>query len=450
MDTQYKFVMKYKYILLSCLFFPVCAAGAITDVAGGNHHTFWIEKGTVFSTGQDLHKPLSRNTYIGGKLGRPVDDAVLPGKDPNNPVARANYNPGVAPVQGLEGQRVVKVASGQNDGAAITAAGRLYMWGPNDHGQLGLADRQQRRKATRVPLPADLRVRDVAIGNAHTLVLSEDGTVYGMGLNRNGVLGLGLREHVLTPTRIPGLDHEKIIAVAAAQNTHSLFLAASGKLYGCGRNTAHALGDVSHPGMILTRVVQIPAPVAFVAIGVGVHTSFALTAEGHLYGWGKGAKGHFARTLPDGSPDLSSLPQPTRLTNAPPHLVEVAAGSRHTVVRNAAGEVFTWGIHTVSSGQLGIGPPTIPGPGRIAGQIISDPQPVPLPGNARAVGVDSMANNVFVLTAQDALYGWGSTAQGRLGAPVDAFHKIVLPSGSTKFLAYEPVRIGVSPTDSPQ
>lgn len=448
MDTQYNIVMKYKYILLSCLLLPVCAAGPITDVAGGNHHTFWIQQGTVFSTGQDLHKPLSEDAYIGGKLGRPIDNAVLQGKDPNDRIAKANYNPGVAPVHGLEGQHVVKVASGQNDGAAITAEGRLFMWGPNDHGQLGLADRQQRRKATRVPLPADLRVRDVAIGNAHTLVLSEDGTVYGMGLNRNGVLGLGLREHVLTPTRIPGLDHEKIIAVAAAQNTHSLFLAASGKLYGCGRNAAYALGDISQPGTIISRVVQIPAKVPFVAIGVGVHTSFAITAQGHLYGWGEGGKGHFARALKDGSPDLPSLPQPTRITNAPPHLVEVAAGSRHTVVRNAAGEVFTWGIHTVSSGQLGIGQPVPQGADRIAGQIITTPQKVPLPGKARAAGIDSMANNVFVLTARDALYGWGSTAQGRLGAPVDAFHKIVLPSGSTQYLAYEPVRIGVPPTAS--
>lgn len=430
-----------RYLLL----LPLLAHGlpaAIGDVAGGNHHTFWIEDGIVYSTGQDLHKATGPSSYVGGKLGRPIDDKVLPGKDPDALLARADYNPSARPVRGLEGRTIVKVASGQNDGAAITAEGLLFMWGPNDHGQLGLGDRKQRREAVRVPLPAGVRVRDVAIGNAHTLVLSEDGRVYGMGLNRNGVLGLGLRKRIPVPTLIPGFEGRRVVAVAAAQNSHSLFLTAAGDVYGCGRNSAHLLGDVAEEGARVLRVVRVPAAESFVAIGVGVRTSFAITAQGALYAWGDGSKAHFARILPDGSPDLSDLRRPTRIDNAPPGIVEVAAGSRHTVVRTADGKVYTWGIHTVLSGQLGIGKPAAGEPGGIAGEVHPLPQRVRVPGDAPVVALDSMANNVFLLTADDALYGWGSTAHGRLGGPVDAFHSAETVSGAKKDLAYEPVRLG--------
>lgn len=427
-------------ILLALLAHGLSAG--ISDVAGGNHHTYWIEDGIVYSTGQDLHKATGPSSYVGGKLGRPIDDKVLPEKDPDSLLARADYNPGPRPVRGLDGQTVVKVASGQNDGAALTAGGLLFMWGPNDHGQLGLGDTKQRREAVRIPLPDGVRVRDVAIGNAHTLVLSEDGRVYGMGLNRNGVLGLGFREQVSVPTLIPGFEGKRVVAIAAAQNSHSLFLTAAGDLYGCGRNAAYALADVAAKGARVCRIVRIPTAESFVAIGVGVRTSFAITAEGALYAWGDGSKAHFARTLPGGSADLSDLRRPTRIENAPPEIVEVAAGSRHTVVRTAGGDVYTWGIHTVLSGQLGIGKPSAGEPGGIAGEVHAVPQQVGIPGDAPAVSLDSMANNVFLLTGDGAMYGWGSTAHGRLGGPVNAFDSAETVSGATKYLAYEPVRLG--------
>jgi hypothetical protein len=40
------------------------------------------------------------------------------------------------------------------------------------------------------------------------------------------------------------------------------------------------------------------------------------------------------------------------------------------------------------------------------------------------------------------LYGWGSTAHGRLGGPVNAFDSAETVSGAKKYLAYKPVRLG--------
>ena len=145
-------------LLLTCAgAIPAVAAGnGMTGVAGGNHHSYFLHEGTVYSTGEDFQKRTGPDSYIGGKLGRPIDEQVLPGADPASLVARSIYNPSIEPVRGLEGLEIVAVASGQNDGAAITASGELYMWGPNDHGQLGLGDLNARHEAARVPLPAGL------------------------------------------------------------------------------------------------------------------------------------------------------------------------------------------------------------------------------------------------------------------------------------------------------
>ena len=50
-----------------------------------------------------------------------------------------------APVAGLEGlPDVVMVAAGHSHSAAITSAGKVWMWGRNKHGQLGQGDREDR------------------------------------------------------------------------------------------------------------------------------------------------------------------------------------------------------------------------------------------------------------------------------------------------------------------
>ncbi len=428
-------------ILLSVSLGLSTVGAQVTDVAGGNHHTYWLLDGVVYSTGQDLHRGLPDNRFIGGKLGRPIDDHVLPGADPSSAIARANYNPSIGPVEGLEGLDIVNVSTGQNDGAAITADGALYMWGVNDHGQLGQGDLLERAQAVRVNLPEGVSVSEVVIGNAHTLALTTAGQVYGWGLNRTGVLGLAEPDRVMAPTLLTGLTGHRIVALATGQNTHSLFLTDAGLLFAAGRNPDGVLGLDVPADTTVREPTLVPTEARFQAIGVGVRTSFAIDTDGHLWGWGDGSKAHFGLKNPDGSPDLRNLPTPTRLPNAPANLVQVAAGSRHTVVRDASGDLYTWGIHTVLSGQLGIGEPQPGAAGEIAGTIYSDPQQVTLSDGARATFIDSMANNVFVVTTDGRLFAWGQTAHGRLGDTVNAAHQTTTRTGRTLNLAYQPVEM---------
>jgi len=428
---------------------PALAATPVADVAGGNHQTIVLSPdNVVLSFGQDLHIATDGGkNFIGGKLGRPIDHYVLPGKNPDSLPNQANYNPIPAKVVGLDGLKIASIAIGQNDAAAITEQGDLYLWGPNNHGQLGLGDTKERREAVKVPFPDGAKIKNVDIGGAHTLAFTTEGQVYSCGINSNGQLGLGDKQPRLTPTLIESLKGKRIVQVAAGQNTHSLFLVDDGSLYVTGSNASGQLGLGDSSARIVVTPKKVPAEELFKFVTVGVKTSFAIDQQGRLWGTGDGSKAHFGFTDTAGKPDLKDLKAFTRLPHAPEKLVQVAAGSRHVAVLDADGKIYTWGIHTTLSGQLGIGPPEVNKSDYVihgGGIIYSKPQLIQLPGNRKAIKVNSIANNVFVVTEDGKIYGWGQTAHGRLGYGIKAVHSIVNEKGKKLYGAYSPVEIPVT------
>ena len=70
---------------------------------------------------------------------------------------------------------------------ALTNKGNVYAWGDNTHGQLGLGDE------TEVATPKKLaiaNVRQISVGEDHTLFLQMNGTVYATGNYKHNKLGI--------------------------------------------------------------------------------------------------------------------------------------------------------------------------------------------------------------------------------------------------------------------
>ncbi|CAM9520438.1 unnamed protein product [Ectocarpus fasciculatus] len=91
------------------------------------------------------------------------------------------------------GRGPVAIAAGWRHSVAVTEEGAVFAWGCGSDGRLGLgshvdanAPRQVRALASRA-----IRVRQAAAGRAHTLFLSESGSVYSCGSNEFGQQGLG-------------------------------------------------------------------------------------------------------------------------------------------------------------------------------------------------------------------------------------------------------------------
>ena len=84
------------------------------------------------------------------------------------------------------------VAAGASHSLALTTAGEVMAWGSNNHGQLG----QDGPEYSTVPLPVALpeRAQAVAAGMYFSLALGNSGHVYAWGWNHLGQLGLDDRD----------------------------------------------------------------------------------------------------------------------------------------------------------------------------------------------------------------------------------------------------------------
>jgi hypothetical protein len=153
-------------------------------------------------------------------------------------------------VDGLPGP-VTDAASSGYSTCALLESGRIMCWGENDFGELGDGTTEDREQPTQVIGLDEVATIDVVLGNSHTCALVDDGRVFCWGFNQKGQLGIGyLPEHspsgskwyiITQPTEVIGLP-EPAVAVAAG-GSHTCAVLGSGSVYCWGNNMDGQLGN---------------------------------------------------------------------------------------------------------------------------------------------------------------------------------------------------------------
>ena len=118
----------------------------------------------------------------------------------------------------LPGAKPVMVAAGSRHSLAVDNSGRVWGWGDNSSGQLGLG---HTRPASAMSLITALPARAVAVaaGTQHSAALLADGSVWVWGANNRGQLGTGAVEAFaiqVKPLRVAKLG--KVIDITAGSN----------------------------------------------------------------------------------------------------------------------------------------------------------------------------------------------------------------------------------------
>ena len=227
---------------------------------------------------KDGYVPTRRNIEI--HMDETIDDLritlckTVGGGTGNNSENQINT---IRPDVGINSYSQV-LSLGDYHSGVIAQDGSLYMWGVNDFGQIGDGTTKNRYKPTKI---LD-HVVSVSLGDYYSGAITQDGSLYMWGSNVYGQIGDGTTEDRYKPTKI--LDH--VIAVSL-QTGNSGAITQDGSLYMWGSNVYGEIGDGTEedrykPTKILDHVI---------AVSLGVGHSGAITQDGSLYMWGWNSDG---------------------------------------------------------------------------------------------------------------------------------------------------------------
>jgi len=191
--------------------------------------------------------------------------------------------------------RVKALSCGSNFTIFATESNELYGFGNNAEGRCGLSWNAGYSSPQLIDFGTSKIVKQIACGNNHTLVVTEDRNVYGTGGNENGQLGItdeyGNSQHGIQTFRVISDLAKKNVIQAVAGHTFSLVLIQeNGKthLMAAGESAGGKLGLGSSSG---TQVKMFTRLTALDGVGVNfIHAKkkhcIAITKKGEVYSWG--------------------------------------------------------------------------------------------------------------------------------------------------------------------
>ncbi|GAQ80241.1 hypothetical protein KFL_000490310 [Klebsormidium nitens] len=302
--------------------------------------------------------------------------------------------------------KIVASGSASAHAIAIDVDGQLYTWGRNENGQLGHGDLLQRNTPTVVEALKKHKIVKAAAGKQHTVVVTEDGTSFAFGSNKNGQLGTGNLKSEQETSPVKCLVQDATDVACGAEFT--VWLTKKG-VWSCGLPQYGQLGDGSdHEYNAKASSVQLvyepqPTPKAIaglngkkvVRVACGNNHTVVSDEEGSVYTWGFGAYGRLGHKTPkdewkprkvDFFSNRMALPAGSLIT----------AGGAFSGCTAVGGQLYMWG-------QI-----------KPTGEAWMSPAPVhDLSGwNIRSMDCGSTSK---IVSADDSCISFGNATHGELG-----------------------------------
>ncbi|XP_063091963.1 regulator of chromosome condensation isoform X2 [Cavia porcellus] len=256
--------------------------------AGGMHTVCLSKSGQIYSFGCNDEGALGRDTSVEGS-------EMVPGK---------------VELQ----EKVVQVSAGDSHTAALTEDGRVFLWGSfrDNNGVIGLLE-PMKKSMVPVQVELDVPVVKVASGNDHLVMLTVDGDLYTLGCGEQGQLG-----------RVPELF--------------------------ANRGGRKGLERLLVPKCVMLKSRGSRGYVRFQDAFCGAYFTFAISHEGHVYGFG------LSNYHQLGTPGTESCFVPQNLTsfkNSTKSWVGFSGGQHHTICMDSEGNAYSLG--RAEYGRLGLG-----------------------------------------------------------------------------------------------
>lgn len=239
-------------------------------------------------------------------------------------------------VKGLPGvggvDRVASVACGDRHSAAVTAAGRVYVWGSGPGLGLG-EDCDSARSPVLLQALSSCKIQQVCCGATHSIAVAESGSVLSWGASEHGALGHGeMSMLVPCPTVIPRLE---AVTSVSSGGDHNLAIDSAGAAFAWGLGEDGQLGHRRRGSCSYPLQVSTLQRVCCLSSSCGQWHSLVVSTAGHVYAFGSGIGGR----LGNGSEDVQSTPVKLALER----VVQVAAGAKHSVALTDDNQLYAWG-----------------------------------------------------------------------------------------------------------
>ncbi|KAG0216375.1 hypothetical protein BGX28_002845 [Mortierella sp. GBA30] len=260
--------------------------------------------------------------------------------------------------------KIVKAVTGPAAAHSIfiTDDGDVWVLGRNEKGQLGVGDTTPHPLPMKVPTiyttvgkkTTNLKFVDAAVGRNHSILIAENGAVYGAGDNKMGQLGNENHKDHTSFVHISSLGKEKA-STASCGSDFTMVLSDKGQLWAFGSPEYGELGNKTN-GQYLqqsNRLVHIPqaSPVlvggnlkdkVIVQISCGNNHTLALDNEGMVYSWGFGGYGRLGHSKQE---DLWT-PMPIEQfagSNKITRATKIACGSSFSMALDGQNQFWLWG-----------------------------------------------------------------------------------------------------------
>jgi alpha-tubulin suppressor-like RCC1 family protein len=210
----------------------------------------------------------------------------------------------------------LKVSVGEGHSLLMRENGTVLGWGWNAYGQVGNNSNNNQYVMTYTVNIED--AVDIDAGSRFSMAVKEDGSLVAWGKNDYGIIGEEIGKNFITPTKIEGIVN--VIRVAAGVQ-HALTLTNDGNVF--------LLGNGSVKPQEVKNLNQVKE------IAVGDKHNLVLKLDGTVWSWGNNQYGQIGNH----SKTKSETPVNIKLQN----IIQISAKGNSSYALRKDGTVWAWG-----------------------------------------------------------------------------------------------------------
>lgn len=304
--------------------FTSAADGSLTIAAGATsgNITFTTTGDTTSNSSRALQVSLSGTSSAWVRISDKPTQRILAEDDDGSKLV-FNTSAGTYPQY---------IATGLSHSCALTSGSKVYCWGRNANGQLGNTSTTDQLIATAIDTGNNYS--SITTGSAFTCGIRTTGQkIYCWGLNSKGQLGIGSVAQRTSPTASANTGSFQVVSAGA---THACGVQTNQKLYCWGDNAQYQLGDGTTTQQNSPK--EIGSSLKWSWVSAGGYHSCGITDTNMAYCWGRNDYGQVGDTT-------TAQKKTPVAVDASTNYSRVSAGGYHSCGITTAGVLKCWGYN---------------------------------------------------------------------------------------------------------